>query len=947
MIQQRRRSAKHIDANDQSIITPVFELDVLSQIAQALANETEITALLKLILQSSIRCFNADWAIAFLQANEPATVVSRHTEAIDAEAYRPLAVSSCEVLIPDARQHDSPLAGRAVLDGISTILVLPLILNNETAGQIIFAHRSMHTYTAVDLQFARLLASQATIAITHARIRRVAQEQSAQNTCHRRFLENLIETAPIGIAFLYGPTHIFELANPLYCRYHRRDAHPDAETLLGRPFAETDPAQGVNGVRLLDRVYQEGETIHVHESRGVHPTLGEISVSFTLVPQYSGDGRIEGILLVAWENTAEMRAKSESDRRATQLETIFNSMADGVYICDRHGNLVEVNQRGLELLGLHDRRYALRPCRDLLAGLCDVHGEELPADFYPMVRALAGETFTNEEYMLRTDHDTYFSASGAPMFSSDGALTGAVVVAHNMTQHHQHERIRTQLLQENSRQRGFLERLIDTAPVGIAVLHGEDFIYDLANPLYRRYLPVDGDPIGRTFIEMHAGDADAVSLQGMVEAVYRTGQPITVNGYSRELPGIGVCYLAAEIVPLYDSGGDVDSVLIILSDITSEIEAQEKITRLLEVAQHHAAELEGVISSIAEGVAIVDRQGTAVTINEAGVELLGGTRFVERMLASRKGIFGIFYHQDGTHFGQRETPLERAIYNGEITRNIELLAGDDDNRHVVLVSAAPLHADRQISGAVAVFHDIAELKRVERMKDEFLSVASHELKTPLTSIKGYTQLLMRHARQTQDERLLRSLAVINSQTDHMVHLSNSLLDLSRIRSSRLELLVAPFNLEALVRRIVERMQVVSDEHRIELRILEGSTDLLADEERIDQVITNLIGNAIKYSPAELPEVKTVTITVDPQETEIVIAVRDQGIGIPPEQQAHLFERFYRGVEVKHNYGGLGLGLYISHEIIALHGGRFWVKSVAGQGSTFYFSLPYRPPEDGE
>ena len=947
MLRQRRGSAKHTGANEPGLITPLFELDVLSQIAQALANETDITVLLQMILHHSLQCFNVDWAIAFLQDFAQATVVSRNQLPLNVEEYRTLTESPCELLLPNTQQPDSPLAALANRDGIGTILILPLILKNEIVGRIVFAHQSFHSYTPVDLQFARLLASQATIAIGHDRTRRVAQEQAAQNTRQRRFLENLIETAPIGIAVLHGQDHIFELANPLYCRYHRRDARPDAELLLGKPFVETDPAQGVDSVSLLDRVYREGETIHVHESRGVHPTLGEISASFTLVPLSTTGGRIEGVLLVTWENTAEIRAKNESDRRAMQLETIFNSMADGVYICDRDGNLVEVNQRGLELLGLHDRSQALRSCRDLLAGLCDVHGEELPPDFYPMLRALAGETFADEEYMLRTDHLACFSASGAPMFSSDGALTGAVVVAHDMTQHYRNERIRTRLLQENSRQRSFLERLIDTAPVGIAVVRGEKFIYDLANPLYRRYLPVDYDPVGYTFSEMHAGDDDAESLQDMINAVYRTGQPITINRYSRELPGVGMCYLSVEIAPLYDSGGDVDSVLIILADITSEIESQEKITRLLEVAQHHAAELEGVISSIAEGVAIIDRHGTVVTINEAGVELLGGTRIVERLLASSEGIFGIFYRQDGTRFAKRETPLERAIYDGEITRNIELLAGDEDNRHVVLVSAAPLHSDRQISGAVAVFHDISELKRVERMKDEFLSIASHELKTPLTSIKGYTQLLMRHARQKQDERLLRSLSIINSQTDHMVHLSNSLLDLSRIRSSRLELLVAPFNLETLARRIVERMQILSEEHRLELRILEGSTDLLADEERIDQVITNLIGNAIKYSPTEPPEIKTITITIDPRESEIIIAIHDEGIGIPLEQQAHLFERFYRGIEVKQNYGGLGLGLYISHEILTLHGGRLWVESAAGQGSTFYCSLPYRPPQESE
>jgi PAS domain S-box-containing protein len=231
--------------------------------------------------------------------------------------------------------------------------------------------------------------------------------------------------------------------------------------------------------------------------------------------------------------------------------------------------------------------------------------------------------------------------------------------------------------------------------------------------------------------------------------------------------------------------------------------------------------------------------------------------------------------------------------------------------------------------------DVTEQKKIEQDKNDFVSIATHELKTPVTSIKAYAQVLEKKFHRIGDASSAIQLAKMNAQLDKLTSLIADLLDATKIESGQLQMHEERFDFDVLVSEIVEELQRTTEKHTI---IVEGKTDkkIVADKERIGQVLTNLISNAIKYSP------HSEKILVQPSviNKNIQLCIQDFGVGIPKEKQTQVFERFYRVSGPKEiTFPGLGLGLYISSEILKRMGGKIWVESEVGKGSTFCFTLP--------
>jgi PAS domain S-box-containing protein len=232
-----------------------------------------------------------------------------------------------------------------------------------------------------------------------------------------------------------------------------------------------------------------------------------------------------------------------------------------------------------------------------------------------------------------------------------------------------------------------------------------------------------------------------------------------------------------------------------------------------------------------------------------------------------------------------------------------------------------------------------QLEALSRQKDEFLGIASHELKTPVTSLKGYTQLLQREMRRAGDERVTMLLAKMDAQVNKLTNLITDLLDVTKMESGHLLFQQTSFEWNALIYEIIEEVQRTTARQTI-LPKLAPSVTLVADRDRLGQVLTNLLTNAIKYAP----DTSTILVTTTVTETEVLTSVQDFGIGIPREKQDLIFERFFRVEgERQSTYPGLGLGLYISAEFIKRHHGRIWVESDEGQGTTITFALPLSNP----
>jgi signal transduction histidine kinase len=246
---------------------------------------------------------------------------------------------------------------------------------------------------------------------------------------------------------------------------------------------------------------------------------------------------------------------------------------------------------------------------------------------------------------------------------------------------------------------------------------------------------------------------------------------------------------------------------------------------------------------------------------------------------------------------------------------------------------------RSAEKIIGVTFDITDHKELQQQKDDFIGIASHELKTPVTSIKAYTQLLGRILLQKGDSLEAAMVTKMDNQITRLTKLIGDLLDVTKINSGKLQFNEICFDLNALTCEIVEELQRTTETHRL-IETVSTPVMVFADPERIGQVMTNLITNAIKYSPAA----DKILINTYIKNSEIVFCVQDFGIGISVEKQEKVFEQFYRvSGDMQHTFPGLGLGLYIAAQIIKRARGNIWLESQEGEGATFCFSLPIQQP----
>jgi PAS domain S-box-containing protein len=308
----------------------------------------------------------------------------------------------------------------------------------------------------------------------------------------------------------------------------------------------------------------------------------------------------------------------------------------------------------------------------------------------------------------------------------------------------------------------------------------------------------------------------------------------------------------------------------------------------------------------------------------------------------------------------------RAVQKGETTvQRQETIRYADGTNLPILVNAVPLPPSQHWSEspkrteplppspqpvALVVYQDVTALKEAEYLKDEFVGIAAHELRTPLAVLAGYADMLLTQTARGRGPKLSdwqqEALAEIKQATARLTTLTEDLLDVTRLQAGRLLLHCAPSNVVSLTQRVVAQMQQTTTRHQIEVRTTCSSLVADIDARRAEQVLTNLIGNAIKYSP----QGGAITINITKKTTiqVVQISVQDTGIGIPRHQQAQIFGRFIRASNaLTWGISGTGLGLYLCRELVERQGGRLWFESEEGSGSTFFLTLPLVPADQEE
>jgi PAS domain S-box-containing protein len=252
------------------------------------------------------------------------------------------------------------------------------------------------------------------------------------------------------------------------------------------------------------------------------------------------------------------------------------------------------------------------------------------------------------------------------------------------------------------------------------------------------------------------------------------------------------------------------------------------------------------------------------------------------------------------------------------------------------------HAAAMESVALVVHQDVSALKEAEYLKDEFIGVAAHELRNPLTALKGFADMLIYQTARGKGAPLAdwqrEALGEIDQATSRLDKLTEDLLDMTRMQAGRLTLSRKPTDLVALTRHMVRQLQMTTRRHTFSLDTTLPSLTVQVDRVRIEQVLSNLLGNAIKYSPQGGPVELTICEEREPHVA--LLSIRDRGIGIPAQQQARIFGRFMRAENARASeITGTGLGLYLSRELVEWHGGHLWFESTEGAGSTFFMTLP--------
>jgi PAS domain S-box-containing protein len=330
----------------------------------------------------------------------------------------------------------------------------------------------------------------------------------------------------------------------------------------------------------------------------------------------------------------------------------------------------------------------------------------------------------------------------------------------------------------------------------------------------------------------------------------------------------------------------------------------------------------------------------AITLNRQNIVLYSNSAFANLLNTPLENVIGSYFEDlIPAEFRIPVNELIKNAWNLEESKAEIMLPGD--NKPVpVLLSLNSLEIDGGIALSIiaadlSLQKEAQEQKIVMEKKDEFITIASHELKTPVTSIKGYVQLLKYNFQQDGNEMAANLLSKVDTQINKLATLISDLLDVKKIENGQLQYNEEEFDFNELVTEVIEETSQVFKNHTIIKQLGETKT-VMGDRNKIGQVITNFIDNAGKYSPVN----SEILINTDIEGDSIRLSVKDHGIGIPADQQGNIFDRFFRVSGEKENtYAGLGLGLYISSEFIKRHKGTIGVESELGNGSTFYFTIP--------
>jgi signal transduction histidine kinase/PAS domain-containing protein len=772
-----------------------------------------------------------------------------------------------------------------------TLLGVPLRAQDQVIGVLLAGTVAPRHLTHHEGQLALFAADLLVLGREHVRLHQAEVSRQATLTAQAGELEAIFETMTDGLV-VYDHSGYITRMNPAAHAILGADASPT--------FLEGAPQERMVRLQMRDRQGQplpEGQSPIARLLRGevlqgtevvelLITTLDRRERYLTVsgAPIRDAVGQITGAIALFRDVTERRQRDREAAARAAQLETILEAITDEVLVYGPDGQVLYLNPAGRRLLGCEaPPAFLERPLeeRAALLDMRDPQGQPLPREHWPMLRLLRGEVLTGSaafDMWIRTleGRDVLVNISGGPVRDPQGQSLGAVMLARDLTERWQWE-----------------QYIVEAFQALLAM--AEVLVQGPAAPTATGETTPTGDHmVAHRLLELirQVFQCRRASLLLLEQA---TGQlrPMSVVGFP---PDQKQAWLS----------------------IASQVHLRDCLPP-------------AICARLEQGEVVLN---DTTPVSTRGVPTIGGPVTLIAPLQLQDTLIGILAldHEAGRHrYPAEDTALAQAVAKLAV---------------LVIERERLLEERAQVQGRALA------LEEVNRRMDAFIALAAHELRNPLTALKGTLQLIIRReVRRLQqappagapptdaEESQLTQFAGLVRQAERMERLITDLLDASRIRVGKLEIRPTPCDLARLVQEQVQEQQRLQPDRTIHLDVAsEGPVSVLADADRIGQVVTNYLTNALKYSQADCP----VTVVLQVEGKLARVRVRDQGPGIPVAEQARIWESFHRvpGIQAHSSTGGeLGLGLHLSRTIIERHGGQVGVESVPGEGSTFWFTLP--------
>jgi len=788
-------------------------------------------------------------------------------------------------------------------------------------------------------------------------------------------LYNTVLRAPIGICILNADTLVAGIVNDKFLEV----AGKPYDAIFGKYYWDAFAEARVYYESALNEVVQTGEAYHADEVELMlirHGKEEMIFVTFVYSPVKDETGKVTKVAVWVLENTRQVTERQKSDvaRAAAQKErdrlaSFFMQAPAGICILEGPNLVFELVNPAYQRL-LPGRKLLGRPIFEALPELAGTPLQEVLLNVYrtgesfdinelliPVAEYEGGPTqdryFTfnylarrdeNDQIdgilvfvfevtaMIRVQQDQFAMTEEFQALNEELTTTNEELIAVNeelyasneeLTETQEHLRDTNRALQESEarlkaafeaikRSEKLFKSIALNIPKSLIIVIDKD----------HRYVTIEGE-----LMERMGYDRKDYEGKHPTEVAPAERYEASKELYERVLAGetfsverkasTGENFMV-HFVPLKNERDEVDAGLIIALDITEIKQAEEKSAKLAAIIESSD---DAIISKTLESVITSWNNSAERMFGYTAEEIIGQTIYT-LIPADRQ---------------EEEPRILARLKSGERVDHFETRRVTKDGRELdVSLSISPI-LDRQghIMGLSKIIRDITERKQDETRKNDFIGMVSHELKTPLTSLTAIVQVASQKLKQGDDAFLTGAMEKANAQVKRMSTMINGFLNISRLESGKIYIEKQPFNMDQLLHEMVEETKLTASTHEILLSSC-GELEIYADRDKISSVISNLLSNAVKYSPKG----KRVQLNCQVEGSEVLISVKDNGMGIKPHDIGHVFDRYYR-VETNHtrHISGFGIGLYLSAEIIKRHDGKIWAESESGKGSTFYFSLP--------